>query len=89
MYIRIFIGFVYVAVILDLFSRKAIGYGLSQNIDTQLSLKALHRALQSRNPPPGVIHHSDQGMQYAAGELCRYLELLWVPDQYGAEREPV
>jgi putative transposase len=67
-YIRIFIGFVYLAVILDLFSRKAIGYGLSRNIDTQLSLKALHMALQRRNPPPGVIHHSDQGVQYAADD---------------------
>jgi putative transposase len=64
-YIRIFIGFVYLAVILDLFSRKAIGYGLSRNIDTQLSLKALHMALQRRNPPPGVIHHSDQGVRKA------------------------
>jgi putative transposase len=65
-YIRIRVGFVYLAVILDLFSRKAIGYALSRNIDTQLSLRALHLALQSRNPPPGVIHHSDQGVQYAA-----------------------
>jgi transposase InsO family protein len=67
-YIRIWMGFVYLAVILDLFSRKAIGYGLSRNIDTLLSLKALRMALQSRNPPPGVIHHSDQGVQYAAGD---------------------
>lgn len=65
-YIRIRVGFVYLAVILDLFSRKAIGYALSRNIDTPLSLRALHLALQSRNPPPGVIHHSDQGVQYAA-----------------------
>ncbi len=59
-------GFVYLAVILDLFSRKAIGYGLSRNIDTPLSLNALNMALESRNPPPGVIHHSDQRVQYAA-----------------------
>jgi putative transposase len=74
-YIRIFVGFVYLAVILDLFSRKAIGYGLSRNLDTQLSLKALHRAVQSRNPPPGVIHHSDQGVQYAAGDYVDTLNL--------------
>ena len=67
-YIRISLGFVYLAVILDLFSRKAIGYGLSQNIDTSLSLKALNMALESRDPPLGVIHHSDQGVQYAAHE---------------------
>jgi len=67
-YIRILLGFVYLAAILDFFSRKAIGYGLSRNIDTALSLKALNMALKSRNPPPGVIHHSDQGVQYAAHE---------------------
>lgn len=73
-YIRIFMGFVYLAVILDLFSRKAIGYGLSWNLDTRLSLKALHMAVQSRNPPPGVIHHSDQGVQYAAGDYVDTLK---------------
>jgi len=67
-YIRILMGFVYLAVILDLFSRKAIGYGVSRNIDTPLSLQALHMALESRNPPSGVIHHSDRGVQYAAHE---------------------
>jgi len=67
-YIRILLGFVYLAAILDFFSRKAIGYGLSRNIDTALSLKALNMALKSRNPPPGVIHHSDQGVQYAADD---------------------
>ncbi len=52
-YIRLPGVFVYLAVILDLFSRKAIGYALSCYIDTQLTLEALHRALQSRNLPPG------------------------------------
>ena len=65
-YIRISMGFVYLAGILDLFSRKAIGYRVSRNIDTLLSLQALNMALETRNPPPGVIHHSDQGVQDAA-----------------------
>lgn len=65
-YIRITNAFVYLAVILDLFSRKAIGYAISRNLDTALSLKALFMALENRQPPPGVIHHSDQGVQYAA-----------------------
>jgi putative transposase len=65
-YIRILTAFVYLAVILDLCSRKAIGYALSRNIDTALSLEALRMAIQARNPPAGVIHHSDQGVQYAA-----------------------
>jgi putative transposase len=65
-YIRIAVGFVYLAVILDLCSRKAIGYAISRNIDTALSLEALRMAIQARNAPAGVIHHSDQGVQYAA-----------------------
>jgi transposase InsO family protein len=65
-YIRIVTAFVYLAVILDLCSRKAIGYAISRNIDTALSLAALRMAIQTRDPPAGVIHHSDQGVQYAA-----------------------
>ena len=67
-YIRILTAFVYLAVILDRFSRKAIGYALSRRIDTALSLKALQMAIETRRPPAGVIHHSDQGVQYAAGD---------------------
>ena len=67
-YIRIAVGFVYLAVILDLCSRKAIGYAISRTIDTSLSLSAFRMAIQSRNPPAGVIHHSDRGVQYAAHE---------------------
>ena len=65
-YIRIATAFVYLAVILDRCSRKTIGYAISRNIDTALSLSALRMAIQNRNPPAGVIHHSDQGVQYAA-----------------------
>jgi transposase InsO family protein len=72
-YIRLPTAFVYLAVVLDLFSRKAVGYGLSLHIDSHLSLQALHRALQSRNPPPGVIHHSDRGVQYAADDYVQTL----------------
>ena len=72
-YIRITMTFVYLAVILDLYSRKAIGYALSEQIDTDLSLKALWMALQRRHPSPGVIHHSDRGVQYAAHE---YIDVL-------------
>jgi putative transposase len=65
-YIRILTAFVYLAVILDRFSRKAIGYALSRRIDTALSLQALQMAIETRRPSQGVIHHSDQGVQYAA-----------------------
>lgn len=73
-YIRILTAFVYLAVILDLFSRKAIGYAISRNIDTALSLEALRMAIQARNPLAGVIHHSDQGVQYAAHDYIDELK---------------
>ncbi len=72
-YIRILTAFVYLAVILDLFSRKAIGYAISRSIDTALSLEALEMAIAGRNPPKGVIHHSDQGVQYAANDYVSIL----------------
>lgn len=65
-YIRIKTGFVYLAMILDAFSRKAIGYALSRRIDRELSLAALRMAIANRRPAPGCIHHSDRGVQYAA-----------------------
>ena len=74
-YIRILTCFVYLAVILDAFSRKAIGYALSQRLDTGLTLGALKMALCDRHPPPGCIHHSDRGVQYASGEYVKELKL--------------
>lgn len=73
-YVRMMTAFVYLAVILDLFSRKAIGYAISRSIDTALSLKALHMAISNRNPPRGVIHHSDQGVQYASNDYVNILQ---------------
>jgi len=72
-YIRIMTAFVYLAVIVDLCSRKAIGYCISRNLDTALCVSALSMALTHRNPPQGVIHHSDRGVQYASRE---YVNLL-------------
>jgi transposase InsO family protein len=65
-YIRILLGFVYLAVILDAFSRKALGYSISKNLDAEFALAALRMAIQRRFLPKGVIHHSDQGVQYAS-----------------------
>jgi transposase InsO family protein len=65
-YIRIVTAFVYLAVMLDLYSRKAIGYAVSRQLDTNLSLAALQMAIETRKPRAGLIHHSDQGVQYAA-----------------------
>ncbi len=65
-YIRLARGFCYLAVILDACSRKVVGYALSRQIDTSLTLAALQSALENRKPPPGCIHHSDRGCQYAS-----------------------
>ena len=63
-YIRIENGFVFLAVILDLYSRKVIGWAISKRIDRDLTLSALRMAIARRKPKPGVIHHSDRGVQY-------------------------
>ena len=67
-YIRILTAFVYLAVILDVFSRKVVGWALSLRIDTELTRAALRIAIYTRRPPDGCIHHSDRGVQYAAHE---------------------
>jgi putative transposase len=64
-YIRISAGFCYLAAILDACSRKVVGYAISKNINTQLTLAALKAAILARRPLPGCIHHSDRGSQYA------------------------
>lgn len=73
-YIRIRTGFVYLATILDACSRKVIGHALSTEMDTALTLEALRMAIAERQPGPGVIHHLNQGVQYASRE---YVEELW------------
>jgi transposase InsO family protein len=63
-YLPITGGFVYLAVLLDLFSRKVVGWALESHMRTELCLAALSRAVVARQPAPGLIHHSDQGSQY-------------------------
>jgi putative transposase len=72
-YIRLQGEFVYLAVLLDAFSRKVIGWALERTLTARLALSALELALAARQPPPGVVHHSDRGIQYACGE---YVALL-------------
>jgi len=73
-YIRIRTGFVYLAAILDAYSRKVIGYAVSTKLDTALTLEALKMAIARRRPSLGVIHHSDQGVQYASGDYVAELK---------------
>jgi putative transposase len=72
-HISIMTVFVYLAVILDLFSRKAIGYCIAQTLETSLFLSALRMALTTPNQPRDVIHPSDRGVQYAAQEYINTL----------------
>jgi len=71
-YIRIRSSFVYLAALLDLYSRRVVGWAISKRIDTDLCLAALQMALETR-PARGCIHHSDRGVQYAS---ARYVALL-------------
>jgi putative transposase len=73
-YIRLRREFVYLAVIRDAYSRRCIGWALSRHIDTQLTLKALGMALANRTVLPGLVHHSDRGVQYAAADYVALLQ---------------
>ena len=73
-YIRMLTGFVYLAVVLDLFSRKVIGWALSEHIDAELALAALRMGLEERGSVRGCIHHSDRGVQYACHAYVEELQ---------------
>ena len=73
-YVRILTGFLYLAVVLDLFSRKVIGWALSEQIDAKLTLAALRMALEERGPLEDCIHHSDRGVQYASHDYVEQLQ---------------
>lgn len=65
-YIRLETEFVYLAVILDAFSRRIIGWALDRTLEDDLTIAALQMAMRRRSPPPGLVHHSDRGVQYAS-----------------------
>jgi putative transposase len=66
-YIRLHREFVFLAVILDAFSRKVVGWELERTLTVRLPIAALEKAIAERKPPPGSVHHSDRGVQYASG----------------------
>lgn len=67
-YFRVVGGFAYVAVLIDLFSRKVVGWSVADHMRTSLCLEALHQACQRRRPEGSVMHHTDRGSQYASKE---------------------
>jgi putative transposase len=72
-YIRLQQEFVYMAVVLDAFSRRVVGWSVNRSLRSTVAVDALQQALEKRNPLPGLVHHSDRGVQYASQD---YIELL-------------
>jgi len=72
-YIRLAMEFIYLAVVIDAFSRRVIGWALDRTMEDELTLTALRMALEVRRPSPGLVHHADRGGQYASGD---YTDLL-------------
>jgi len=72
-YIRLRTEFVYLAVVLDAFSRRVIGWALGRTLEAELALSGLRMAIEERKPSPGLVHHSDRGVQYASHD---YTDLL-------------
>jgi len=72
-YIRLQREFVYLAVILDAFSRKVVGWALDRSLASRLAVSPLEQAIARRQPPAGLVHHSDRGVQYASGDYVKLL----------------
>jgi len=72
-YIRLQNEFVYLAVLLDVFSRRVVGWALERTLQARLAVTALEQAIEKRNPPVGLVHHSDRGIQYACAEYVAAL----------------
>ena len=87
-YIRIPSGFVYLAVILDAWSRRVVGRALGRRTDAGLALAALEAALAAREPPPGCVHHSDRGSRYAPGPCRAKLEAHGLKGSLGRRGNP-
>jgi putative transposase len=75
-YVRLELEFVYLAVVLDAFSRRVIGWMLDRRLETSLPLAALEQAITTRGPQPGLVHHSDRGSQYASLEYVDRLQRI-------------
>jgi putative transposase len=73
-YIRLQREFVYLAVILDAFSRKLVGWALDRSLASRLAIAALEQAIARRQPPPGLVHHSDRGVQYVSAEYVTLVQ---------------
>lgn len=73
-YIRLETEFVYLAVVLDAYSRRVVGWALDRTLEARLAVEALQMAIRQRSPKPGLVHHSDRGVQYASTEYTNLLK---------------
>ncbi len=87
-YIRLPTAFIYLAAILDTYSRRCVGWALLRWIDTDLTVAALGMAVTRRQPAPGLIHHSDRGVQYASGMYVQQLEAVGARISMSARGNP-
>ena len=87
-YIRLELEFVYLAVILDAFSRRVIGWALHRTLEAALTLEALRQALARRRPAPGLVHHSGRGVQYASRDYTQLLQEHGIPISMSRKANP-
>ena len=87
-YVSIVTGFVYLAAILDAWSRRVVGYAISRSIDARLAIAALKAAISTRNPPRGCVHHSDRGSQYASDYYRAVLQKHGLAGSMGRRGNP-
>jgi putative transposase len=88
-YVRLNREFVYLAVVLDAFSRKVVGWELDRMLATRLCLAALMRAIEARRPPLGLVHHSDQGIQYVSSDYRNLLRTHGILPSISRPRTPL
>lgn len=87
-YIRLREQFLYLAVVLDAYSRRVVGWSLDDTLQTCLVVSALRNAIAQRRPEPGLVHHSDRGSQYAAREYLMLLEEYGIEPSMSRARNP-
>ena len=87
-YIRLANQFVYLAVVIDAFSRRVIGWALDLTVEDDLPLAGLRMALELRRPAPGLVHHSDRGSQYASGDYTGLLKAHGCPISMSHKASP-
>jgi len=72
-YIKLHRQFIYLSAVIDIYTRKIVGWSLSKTLDHKFCLESMKIAIKKENPPPGIIHHSDRGVQYVCEDYVKFL----------------